>query len=139
MQVGKFFQELAIGQIAVLNAALHRAKLERAYIGRALCFIATLQNRFFLRIQFCHSFALLPRILLLFCLDLFDSFLDLRNSERDFFLFLLEFFERDDPATGHGLYQLTSATGDRIDYADNSIRFGFFSRAILETIRLLNF
>jgi starch synthase len=50
-----------------------------------------------------------------------------------------EFFERDDPATGHGLYQLTNAGGERIDYADNSQRFGFFARAILEAIRLLNF
>jgi starch synthase len=49
-----------------------------------------------------------------------------------------EFFERDDPATGRGLYQFTNSAGETIDYTDNSARFGFFSRAILETIRLLN-
>ena len=50
-----------------------------------------------------------------------------------------ELFERDDAATGHGIYQLTNPNGERIDYPDNSIRFGFFARAILETVRLLNF
>ena len=50
-----------------------------------------------------------------------------------------ELFERDDPAKGQGLYQLTNAAGERIDYTDNSTRFGFFARAILETMRLLDF
>jgi starch synthase len=50
-----------------------------------------------------------------------------------------EFFDRDDPATGQGLYQFTNAAGEKIDWADNSARFGFFARAILEAMRLLNF
>ena len=50
-----------------------------------------------------------------------------------------DFFERDDPATGHGLYQLTNAAGKKVDYPDSSARFGFFSRAVLETMRLVNF
>ena len=50
-----------------------------------------------------------------------------------------EFFERDDPAAARGIYQYTSAMGERLDYDDNSSRFAFFSRAILEAIRLLNF
>lgn len=50
-----------------------------------------------------------------------------------------DYFERDDPASGAGLYQFTDGTGQRIDYADNSARFGFFARGILETMRLLQF
>jgi starch synthase len=50
-----------------------------------------------------------------------------------------EFFERDNPATGKGIYQFTNPANEKIDYDDNSSRFGFFSRAILETMRLLNY
>ena len=50
-----------------------------------------------------------------------------------------EFFGRDDAGTGKGIYQLTNTVGDKTDYADNSSRFGFFSRAILEAMRLLNY
>lgn len=48
-----------------------------------------------------------------------------------------EFFDRDD--SGQALYQFTNAAGEKVDHADNSARYGFFSRAILEAIRLLNF
>jgi starch synthase len=48
-----------------------------------------------------------------------------------------ELFERDDPAQGRGLYQLTAADGRRRDYPDNCARFAFFSRAVLEAARLL--
>jgi starch synthase len=50
-----------------------------------------------------------------------------------------EYFDRDDPAKGHGLYQWTTPNGERRDYADNCERFTFFSRAVLEAISLLNF
>ncbi len=50
-----------------------------------------------------------------------------------------DFFERDDNATGRGIYQFTDAKGQKADYADNSARFGFFSRGILEAMRLLNY
>ena len=50
-----------------------------------------------------------------------------------------EFFERDDPALGRGLYQFTKTDGTRADYLDNSRRFAFFSRAVLEAVRLLDF
>lgn len=48
-----------------------------------------------------------------------------------------DFFDRDDPTQGTGLYQFTAADGKKTDYPDNCERFVFFSRAILETIRLL--
>jgi starch synthase len=57
-------------------------------------------------------------------------------------VFLVEqadYFERDDPSAGRGLYQYTDAEGRLRDYHDNSERFIFFCRAILEAIRLLNF
>jgi starch synthase len=50
-----------------------------------------------------------------------------------------EFFERDDATLGRGLYQFTDGSGQRVDYTDNSARFGFFARAILEVMRLANF
>jgi starch synthase len=49
------------------------------------------------------------------------------------------YFERDNPAQGRGLYQLTLPNGQKADYPDNCERFVFFARAILEAIRLLNY
>jgi starch synthase len=49
-----------------------------------------------------------------------------------------EFFDRDDPAQGRGLYQYTEANGSRRDYQDNCGRFVFFCRAVVEVIRLLD-
>jgi starch synthase len=57
-------------------------------------------------------------------------------------LYLIEqpgYFERDDPATGKGLYQFSTPEGRRADYADNCERFIFFNQAALETLRLLDF
>jgi starch synthase len=50
-----------------------------------------------------------------------------------------DYFERDDPSIGRGIYQHIDADGRTVDYSDNSARFGFFSRAVLEAIRLLDF
>jgi starch synthase len=49
-----------------------------------------------------------------------------------------EFYDRDDPATGRGLYQYKTSGGLR-DYPDNFERFAFFCRAVLEAARLLEF
>jgi starch synthase len=57
-------------------------------------------------------------------------------------VFLIEqdgYFDRDDAQAGRGLYQFTQADGRRYDYADNCERFVFFCRAILESLRLLDF
>jgi starch synthase len=48
------------------------------------------------------------------------------------------YFDRDDPARGHGLYQYTDGDGRRRDYADSCARFVFFCRAVLEAVRLLS-
>jgi starch synthase len=57
-------------------------------------------------------------------------------------VFLVEqpgYFERDDPAAGRGLYQYTLPGGQKHDYPDNCERFVFFSRAVFEAVRLLDF
>jgi starch synthase len=55
--------------------------------------------------------------------------------------FLVEqehYFDRDDPSQSRGLYSNTE-NGRTRDYPDNSERYIFFCRAILEAIRLLDF
>ncbi len=57
-------------------------------------------------------------------------------------VFLIEhadLFERDDPAFGRSLYQVTGPDGVRRDYPDNGYRFTFFCRAIMEAIPCLGF
>lgn len=49
-----------------------------------------------------------------------------------------DFFERDDPAHGRGLYQYAVAGGIKHDYYDNGERFTFFCRAVLEAVRVLD-
>jgi starch synthase len=49
-----------------------------------------------------------------------------------------EFFGRDDPTQGRGLYQYTAPGGARRDYPDNAERFLFFARAVLEAMPLLD-
>jgi starch synthase len=51
----------------------------------------------------------------------------------------VDFFERDDPAGGRGLYQFALPDGSKRDYPDNSARFIFFCRAILDVLPLLDF
>ncbi len=50
-----------------------------------------------------------------------------------------DYFDRDDPKFGRGLYQFAQTSGGKGDYADNCERFVFFCRAVLEAIRLLDF
>jgi starch synthase len=50
-----------------------------------------------------------------------------------------DFFERDEPATGAGLYQFVLPDGGKRDYPDNSARYIFFCRAVLEAMRLLDY
>jgi starch synthase len=49
-----------------------------------------------------------------------------------------EYYERDDPREGRGFYQFTLPNGQKRDYPDNCERFVFFSRAVLEALRLLD-
>jgi len=64
-----------------------------------------------------------------------------RLPDSDVPVFLIEqaeYFERDDPASGRGLYQFTLPNGSKADYPDNLQRFVFFDRAVLEALRLLD-
>ena len=56
-----------------------------------------------------------------------------------FFVEAPEYFDRDDPAQGKGLYQQSMPSGYKADYPDNAERFTFFSRAVLESIRGIGF
>lgn len=50
-----------------------------------------------------------------------------------------DYFDRDDPASGRGLYQSIPREGEAPqDYPDNCERFAFFCRAVLEAIRVLD-
>ncbi len=49
-----------------------------------------------------------------------------------------DYFGRDDPVTGRGLYQYTQPDGGKRDYEDNCERFVFFNRAVLEALPLLD-
>lgn len=50
-----------------------------------------------------------------------------------------DYFDRDDPSRGRGLYQETAADGRKADYPDNCARFVFFCRAVLELLPLVDF
>jgi starch synthase len=50
-----------------------------------------------------------------------------------------DLFDRDDPVQGKGLYQFTTAEGQKRDYSDNCTRFIFFCRAVLESLPLVGF
>jgi starch synthase len=64
-----------------------------------------------------------------------------RLPDADVPVYLVEqpdYFERDDPTRGQGLYQFTGGDGQKRDYSDNAERFIFFCRAVLEALRLLD-
>jgi starch synthase len=50
-----------------------------------------------------------------------------------------DYFERDSPEEGKGLYQYTLPNGQKQDYPDNCARFIFFCRAVLEAMELLEY
>jgi len=57
-------------------------------------------------------------------------------------VFLIEnadFFERDDPERGLGIYQRTTPDGRKTDYPDNCARYVFFSRAVMEAAPYIGF
>ncbi len=49
-----------------------------------------------------------------------------------------ELFDRDERRFGHGLYQFSATAGEKRDYRDNCLRFAFFCRAVLESMRVLD-
>jgi starch synthase len=50
-----------------------------------------------------------------------------------------DFFDRDNPALGHGLYQFMPTGGGKRDYPDNCSRFLFLGRAVCEVMKALDF
>jgi starch synthase len=62
--------------------------------------------------------------------------------DTDIPVFLVEnadFFERDDPTQGLGIYQRSLPDGRKADYPDNCARFTFFSRAVMEAAPYVGF
>ena len=49
-----------------------------------------------------------------------------------------DYFGRDDPGAGRGIYQYTQPDGSKRDYEDNCERYVFFNRAVLEAMPLLD-
>jgi starch synthase len=65
-----------------------------------------------------------------------------RLPDSDVPVYLVEqndYFDRDDPAKGGGIYQFAEPDGSRADYRDNCERFVFFSRAVAEALPLLGY
>src|SRR5262249_51778724 len=50
-----------------------------------------------------------------------------------------DYYDRDDPAAGRGIYQYTGPDGGKRDYDDNCERYVFLNRAALEVLPLLDF
>jgi starch synthase len=48
-----------------------------------------------------------------------------------------DYYDRDRPTEGRGLYQFSLPGGDKRDYPDNCERYVFFSRAVLQAVELL--
>jgi hypothetical protein len=91
VQIGKLFQEIAIGSFALLNTPLHARKLSFAYLRSALRLVALLKERLFLCFEFRNCVRLLPPDLLAFFFNSFYAFVNPRDPQRDFFLLLLQF------------------------------------------------
>ena len=91
MQVGKLFQKIAIGSLALLNAPLHARELSFAYLRSALRLVALLKERLFLCFEFRNCVRLLPRDLLAFFFNPFYAFVNPRDPQRDFLLLLFQF------------------------------------------------
>ena len=56
-----------------------------------------------------------------------------------FFVDAPQYFDRDDPAEGRGLYQQSMPGGYKADYPDNAERFVFFARAVMEAAASVGF
>ena len=90
MQIGKLFQEIAIGSFALLNAPLYAGKLPFAHLRGALRLVTFLEEGLLVCFEFRNCVRLLTRDLLTFFFNSFYSFVDPRDPQRDFFLLLFQ-------------------------------------------------
>jgi hypothetical protein len=117
MQIGELFQKIAIGSFALLNTALDTRELTVAYLDTRLGMIALLKKWFLLRFKLRNRLGEVPRNLLPFIFDPFNSFFDSRDSQRDFFLFLLQLFKRDNLGAEFGkICSLRRSLPPQIDF-----------------------
>jgi starch synthase len=61
------------------------------------------------------------------------------SNVRVFLVEQAEYFDRDDPYHGRGIYQYEVGLGQKRDYPDNCERYTFFCRAVLEALPLIHF
>ena len=92
----KLFQQVAIGRVVFLDAALDCGQLFVAALGRGFRAVAAFDQRTLLLFELGQGGGLFAGIFLALLLDLLERFLDLCDPDRDFFLLLLELFQRDD-------------------------------------------
>ena len=117
MQIGELFRKAAVGGFALLNPAFYSGELPVDNVNIVFCLISLLQKRFSFGFQFCNCLSLLTRILLPFRFYVFNAFLDARDSQCDFSLFLFEFFERDNLAAKFGeIGRLSSAFASQVNF-----------------------
>src|SRR5438132_8934428 len=118
LQFGQFFQELPIGGVVVLEAALNAGQFAIAKIGRHFCIISPLKDWLLFFVEFGQRFVLLLRVLRSLQLNFSNALLYLRYAQRDFLLFLFEFFQRHDFAANfRKVDRLRTAFAAEIDFA----------------------
>ena len=118
LQFGQFFQELPVGRVVVLEPALHAGQFAVAKIGRGLGVIPPFEDRFLFFLEFGQRGVLLFRVLRALQLNFPDALFNLRDAQRDFFLFLLELLQRHDFVADFGkIDRLRTTLAAEIDFA----------------------
>ena len=95
LQIGKLFQQIAVGGFVFTQTLIDAGKLAIANICCRFRFVAALDNRLLFLFELRDGSVLLFRVLQTLRLDLFDPLLQLRNSRRNFALFVFQLFQRD--------------------------------------------
>ena len=118
MQIGELFQKIAIGSFALLNAPLHAGKFSFAHLGGAFRLISLMKERLFLCFEFRDCVRLLACDLLPLFFDPFYSLVNPCDPQRDFFLLLLQFLQRNDLVAQFGkICCLRCALAPEVDFA----------------------
>ena len=96
MEIGELFQKIPISGFTFLDPAFDSGEPTLACINIVPGFVALVEQRLLLRFELDNSRTLFTRISLPFLLDSLYPFLNARNSKSDFFLLLLQLFQRND-------------------------------------------
>ena len=117
MEIGELFQKIPISGFTFLDPAFDSGEPTLACINIVPGFVALVEQRLLLRFELDNSRTLFTRISLPFLLDSLYPFLNARNSKSDFFLLLLQLFQRNDLVAQLGkIGRLRSAFAPEIDF-----------------------